>query len=71
MEEENVESVISESKFIELLAATRNKDPQATVELLQLFNSDIRRLSQFIYLPPEDAASEIIIEFLEFLHSED
>jgi len=70
MEEKNVEPIISENQFIELLTVAKNNEPAAILELLNLFNPDIQKLSRYIYLPPEDAASEFITEFLEFIKNE-
>jgi hypothetical protein len=37
------------------------------LQLLELFQPDIQKLSQYARLPDEEAASEIIVEFLEFI----
>ncbi|MHA7584738.1 hypothetical protein B2I21_36180 [Chryseobacterium mucoviscidosis] len=68
MQEKNVEPVISESEFIKLLAAAKQNDHDAILQLIQLYQPDIEKLSRYIYLPPEDIASEIIVEFLELIH---
>lgn len=70
MQEKNVEPVISESEFIELLAAAKQNDQDAILQLIQLYQPDIEKLSRYIYLPSEDIASEIIVEFLELIHKE-
>ncbi|WP_018885280.1 hypothetical protein [Paenibacillus massiliensis] len=38
--------------------------------VIELFQPDIQRLSRYIHLPREDATSEIIVEFLEFLQTD-
>ncbi|XOI98812.1 helix-turn-helix domain-containing protein [Paenibacillus polymyxa] len=70
MEEKNDKSVISEDEFTKLLTAAKNKDPEAILKLLELYKADIQKLSRYIYLPAEDVASEIIVEFLELLQYE-
>ncbi|MEK8130554.1 helix-turn-helix domain-containing protein [Paenibacillus filicis] len=53
--------------FVELLQSTRTNDPEATLQLLELFKGDITRLSRFIFMPQEDAVAQIIVEFLEYV----
>ncbi|MCM3131012.1 helix-turn-helix domain-containing protein [Paenibacillus sp. PDC88] len=56
---------------MELIVAAKNKDSEAILKLVELFKPDIQRISRYTYLPQEDVCSEIIVEFLEFLNSED
>ncbi|MCG7379344.1 helix-turn-helix domain-containing protein [Paenibacillus sp. ACRSA] len=67
MEKQDVKETISDSQFLKLLEDAKNRDPEALVQLVELFRKDIKRLSKFIYLPDEEAESEIILEFLEFV----
>lgn len=70
MEKENDPAIIPDSVFLKLLHKSRNHDQEATLMLLKLFEGDIHQLSKYIYMPKEDAASQIIVEFLEFLQEE-
>ncbi|MBT2288990.1 hypothetical protein J7E73_07555 [Paenibacillus albidus] len=47
--------------------AARQQDPEAMLQLIELFKEDILRLSKVIYMPEEDVVSEIVLEFLEFV----
>ncbi|UNK19472.1 hypothetical protein MNQ98_05415 [Paenibacillus sp. N3/727] len=49
------------------MRAVQQDDPEAIVQLLDLFKEDIVRASQFIQLPQEDAVSEIVVELLEYI----
>ncbi|WP_308722653.1 helix-turn-helix domain-containing protein [Paenibacillus polysaccharolyticus] len=71
MQKENVTTVISESEFVSLMAAAKQNDHSALLRIIDLYKPDIEELSRFIYLPYEDTASEIIVEFLEFIHNEE
>lgn len=70
MEEKNHSTGISNAEFRTLIDAAKKKDPEATLKLIELFKKDIQHISRFIYLPTEEATSEIVVEFLEFLHKE-
>lgn len=70
MEEKNDQTDITNADFNALIAAAKNKDQEETLRLIELFKKDIQHISRFIYLPTEEATSEILVEFLEFLHSE-
>ncbi|GIP20107.1 MULTISPECIES: hypothetical protein [Paenibacillus] len=70
MEKENDPAIIPDHVFLRLLQQSRNHDEEATLKLLELFEGDIDHLSKYIYMPREDAASQIIVEFLEFLKQE-
>lgn len=71
MEKQDVKDVISDSKFLSLLKDAKERDSEAIVQLIELFRKDIKRLSKFIYLPDEEAESEIVLEFLEFVLNEE
>ncbi|WP_036634977.1 helix-turn-helix domain-containing protein [Paenibacillus massiliensis] len=70
MEEKNAEAIVSEAHFEQLIQAARQHDSEAMLAVIELFQPDIQRLSCYIHLPREDAASEIIVEFLEFLQTD-
>lgn len=70
MEKEADSAPIPDREFLNLLNEVRNKDPEATLQLIELYRPVILRLSQFIHLPAEDVTSEIIVEFLELIHSD-
>ncbi|OAB32945.1 hypothetical protein [Paenibacillus glacialis] len=72
MEEKNDTQTITDSEFLDLLRSARQDDPESMLELIELFKGDFLRLSKFIHMPQEDAISQIIVEFLEFIkRSED
>lgn len=70
MEEKNAEAIVSEAHFEQLIQAAKQHDSEAMLAVIELFQPDIQRLSRYIHLPREDAASEIIVEFLEFLQTD-
>lgn len=71
MEEKNHSTDISNADFRALIEAAKKKDPEATLKLIELFKKDIQHISRFIYLPMEEATSEIVVEFLVFLQKEE
>ncbi len=70
MEEKAHSTPITDDELLNLIAAARNKDPEATLRLIEMYMPDILRLSKYIPLPVEDVTSEIIVEFLELIHHE-
>lgn len=71
MEAKNDTEIIPDSEFLDLLQLAKQNDPESTLQLIELFKGDILRLSKFIHMPQEDAVSQIIVEFLEFIKSND
>lgn len=67
MEAKNDPGVISDDEFLNLLHKAKENDAEATLKLIELFKWDILRTSKYIYMPLEDAVSNIILEFLEFI----
>ncbi|MEK5322678.1 hypothetical protein NSS94_26120 [Paenibacillus sp. FSL L8-0644] len=67
MEEENAPEIISDSELLRLINIVQEKDSQAMLQLIDLFKNDILHVSKFIHLPQEDAISQIIVEFLEYI----
>ncbi|WP_215177651.1 helix-turn-helix domain-containing protein [Paenibacillus albidus] len=67
MEAKDDPAIIGDSEFTALLNAARQQDPEAMLQLIELFKEDILRLSKVIYMPEEDVVSEIVLEFLEFV----
>lgn len=67
MEKEDHSPAISDNEITRLIQAAKNKEAAAMLQLLELFQPDIQKLSQYARLPDEEAASEIIVEFLEFV----
>lgn len=51
MEKEADSAPIPDREFLNLLNEVRNKDPEATLQLIELYKLTILRLSQFIHLP--------------------
>lgn len=69
MEKKNGSSIITDSEFIRLLEAARKKQPEAMLEIIELFQPDIEKSSLMVRIPKEDAFSQIITEFLEYIQS--
>lgn len=67
METKNDQPTITDREFLALLHAAQNDDPDAMLQLIDLFKEDIVKASQFIQLPKEDAVAEIVVELLEFI----
>lgn len=68
MQEKNDTVIITDLELLSLLELAKQNDPEAILQIIEVFRKDILRVSKFIYLPEEDAISEIILEFLEFIH---
>lgn len=64
METKNDQTTITDRKFLALLHAAQNDDPDAMLQLIDLFKEDIVKASQFIQLPQEDAVAEIVVELV-------
>ncbi|MEK4061492.1 MULTISPECIES: hypothetical protein [Paenibacillus] len=71
MENKDDAEMITDRQILELMQAVRQKDPEAMLQLIQLYKEDIVNISKFIHMPKEDAVSEIIIEFLEYIQRSD
>ncbi|WP_342437697.1 hypothetical protein NSS79_33260 [Paenibacillus sp. FSL L8-0436] len=71
MENKDDAEMITDRQILELMQAVRQKDPEAMLQLIQLYKEDIVNISKFIHMPKEDAVSEIILEFLEFIQRSD
>ncbi|WP_157763948.1 helix-turn-helix domain-containing protein [Paenibacillus borealis] len=71
MEKEDLEPTISDNEITRLIQAAKNKEAAAMLQLLELFKPDIQRLSRHARLPDEEAASEIIAGFLEFVSADE
>lgn len=67
MEAKNDKETISDREFLALLDSARQNDTESMLTLIELFKGDIVRLSKFIHMPQEDAISQIVLEFLEFI----
>ncbi|MFC7677677.1 hypothetical protein [Paenibacillus sp. GCM10028914] len=67
METKNDQAIVTDREFIALLHAAQKNDPEAMLQLIDLFKEDIMRASQYIQLPQEDAVAEIVVELLEFI----
>ncbi|RED51873.1 hypothetical protein DFP98_16124 [Cohnella phaseoli] len=70
METQNDTAVIKDSEFIVIVNAAKDNDSKAILQLIELFKTDILYLSKYICLPVEEVISEIIVEFLEFVHKD-
>lgn len=69
METQNDRAIISDLELLELLQAAKQKDTLAMLKLIEIYNEDILRISQYIKMPKEDAISAIIVEFLDLLQA--
>ncbi|WP_051128162.1 hypothetical protein [Paenibacillus sp. HW567] len=69
METQNDSPIISDLELLELLQAAKHKEPLAMLKLIEIYNEDIVRISQYIKMPKEDAISAIIVEFLDLLQA--
>lgn len=67
MEAKNDPGVIPDDEFLNLLHKAKENDAESTLKLIELFRWDILRTSKYIYMSEEDAVSNIILEFLEFI----
>ncbi|MFE4712782.1 MULTISPECIES: helix-turn-helix domain-containing protein [unclassified Paenibacillus] len=70
METKDDPGIIPDREILELLRAAKQGDTEAMLQLIDLYEEDILRISKFIHLPEEDAVSAIILEFLEFIQGE-
>ncbi|MDH6674964.1 hypothetical protein M2277_005663 [Paenibacillus sp. LBL] len=70
MEEKNDSAIITDHEFLILLQAAKQKDPEAMLRIIELFQGDIENISRTIRIPREDALSHIITELLEYIQSE-
>ncbi|MHA6533404.1 hypothetical protein [Paenibacillus sp. BAC0078] len=69
METQNDPPIISDFELLELLQAAKQKDTFAMLKLIEIYNEDILRISEYIKMPKEDAISAIIVEFLDLLQA--
>lgn len=67
MQEKNDPTFISDRELLKLLQSAKQRDTEAMLKLVEVFKTDILRISKFIYLPEEDAVSEVTLEFLEYV----
>lgn len=71
MEKKNASAVITDREFVELLLAAKQKQPDAMLQIIKLFQEDIEAVSQRIRIPREDAISHIVTELLTYIQVED
>lgn len=67
MEAQNDPRVVPDDEFLTLLQRAKQNDPEAVLQLIELYKRDILRVSKYIHSPAEDAVSDIILEFLELI----
>lgn len=70
MEAKNAPAAITDREFVELLLAARQKQPEAMLRIIELFQEDIKTISQRIRIPQEDAISHIVTELLAYIQGE-
>lgn len=71
MEAKDAPAAITDSQFARLLTAARQKEPEAMLQIIELFQEDIEMVSKHILIPREDAVSHIVTEILAFIQVED
>lgn len=71
MEAKDAPAAVSDSQFAELLTAARQKQPEAMLRIIELFQEDIEMVSKHILISREDAISHIVTEILAFIQVED
>ncbi|MBG9790540.1 hypothetical protein ABD72_22970 [Brevibacillus laterosporus] len=71
MEKKNDSTIIPDRELLRLIRAARQKDTAAMMQLIELYKEDIKRVSNFIYLPTQDVISAITLEFLELILNQD
>ncbi|MFD2115134.1 hypothetical protein ACFSTH_05920 [Paenibacillus yanchengensis] len=69
MEKNNSKKTISDSELMNLIQKSQNKDQNAMLKLIEIYDQDIKEVSKYIKLPNEDAVSQITVEFLEYIMS--
>lgn len=67
MEKKNVERVISNDQFLNLLKLARKKDQNAINKIIELFYQDIKKVTKYIKSDKEDAYQNIVVEFMELI----
>jgi len=68
MEKESVQNHPGENEYaLMLVKRAREGDKQAIEQVLQLFDTDIRYLAQFIKMPREDAIQELVAELIAMI----
>lgn len=71
MEAKDAPAAVTDSQFAELLRAARQKQPEAMLRIIELFQEDIEMVSKHILISREDAISHIVTEILAFIQVED
>ncbi|CAG5080851.1 Putative uncharacterized protein [Thermobacillus xylanilyticus] len=68
MEKESIQNHPGEHEHaLILIKQARDGDKQAIEQVLQLFDTDIRYLAQFIKMPREDAIQELVTELIAMI----
>jgi len=71
MEKESIQKHTGKSEHVlTLIRQARKGDKQAIERVLQMFDSDIRYLAQFIKMPREDAIQELTTELIAMIRRE-
>lgn len=67
MEKKDPQPAVTDKEILQLIKAAKNKDANAMLQLIEIFKEDIQRLAKYSPSSTEEAASKIIVEFLEFI----
>lgn len=67
MEAQNDPRIVPDDEFLNLLHKAKQNDTDAMLKLIDMYKGDIMRVSRYIHTSNEDAVSDIILEFLEFI----
>lgn len=70
MEEKIPKISLSDAEFITLLTRIKNYDQEATLEVIEAFDGEIKRLAKYMRLNQEEAVQTLITELIAILQSE-
>lgn len=70
MEEKVPEISLSDTEFLILLQRVKHHDQEATLEIIEAFDGEIKCLAKYMRLNQEDAVQTLITELIAILQSE-
>ncbi|WP_458120874.1 hypothetical protein [Paenibacillus sp. Z6-24] len=70
MEKQNVKGTQNNEQLILLLERIKQKDNQALLEFLNLFEDDMQKHTRFMRMPQEDALQHMKLGLIELLRNE-
>lgn len=69
MEEKSFAIPLSDTQFLSLLSRAKKHDPEATLKIIQAFDSEIQRLAKYMRTDQEEAVQILIAELIAILQS--